>query len=138
MKSFKKFQASMKPATAHPNFEPGLSASYKDKEGYTVTVSSKKRGENMDWDHGDGTEHGNRMGHIHITNPKGKKVHSGYWMDFPEHDHPMRKDWDRHVKAGTTMQSKYYTHESTHKRLAREAEIQATRYRPLKDQFKDR
>lgn len=107
-----------------------LHASYTDKDGYTVHVYARQPGEIL----GNDGHDDKRAGRIEIEDPSGVRVKGGYWMDYPEHHWPEWTDWEKHWEAGTESEADWYKL-PIKVRLAREAEQQATAYKPLKQQW---
>lgn len=98
-------------------------ASYKDDEGYTITIyDGVPPGEEMIWSTDNGPE--GRKGTMYVTSPKGKTIQAGYWMDWSE------KEWG--------MSDAEYGALPKKERAALEVKQQATAYRPLSDDFKSR
>jgi hypothetical protein len=126
--------------------EYGHSASHKDKNGYTVTVSTRKTPSDKLFDsakpHDEHFESW-RHGRIEITHPNGQTIRTGYWMDHPEkgwthNGVDLHKDHFEHVDKGTPEKSVWRSKIPVDKRLEIEAKHQATAYDPLKKQFAER
>ena len=93
-------------------------ASYTDEDGYTVSI---------EWGVPVGSHEsmGNRRyGTMYLTDPAGKKIRSGYWMNWPE------KEWN--------LSSEKWKQLSLKQRAAIEVKQQATKYASLEDQFESR
>lgn len=91
-------------------------ASYTDDDGYTIEIV---------WGTPPGKETAlgtKRYGTMYITSPKGKKIQTGYWMNWPE------KDW--HICTP------YWEGMPYKERAKLEVKQQATKYDSLKNQFK--
>ncbi len=127
----------------------GDTASYADADGYTVTIvafaTRLKGNANIPFDP---SGHG-RAGKMYITNPRGKSVFAGYWMDFPEKGWKLRgvdlqKDWDQHVTMHGDRPKKKKWWDAVwyqiplKKRMEREVKWQALNYESLADQFAER
>lgn len=99
----------------------GLSASYTDKDGYTVTVSSRKTSTDklhsrskMRNGHSTDMYEPYRSGRITITNPNGETRGQQFWMDFPEkgwfhHGVDLFADWDAKIDVGRKHEAVWYT-----------------------------
>ena len=101
---------------------------FTDPDGYSIRVEPRTAGMNI------GDEF--RRGQMLITNPQGREVRAGYWMDQPERgwthqDVDLFDDW---VNAADKSRS-VWASLPLERRLAMEAEHQATAYRPLREQF---
>jgi hypothetical protein len=98
---------------------------YVDKEGYKVEVLPRKPGQVLRFqDETPAQVKGNdpaRMGEIQITDPKGQRARSGFWMDYWEPMHGVSKD--------------AYLKLPVNERAALEAMVQGTQYAPLREQF---
>jgi hypothetical protein len=109
--------------------------SFTDKDGYTVTITRLR----ADDPRRAGIFHC-RQGLISITSPAGKTKNCSYWMDHPE------KGW---MYRGIDLFTNFFVDAKKREdvvwyripvktRMQIEARHQATAYKPLREQFKDR
>lgn len=107
-----------------------------DGDGYTVHVHAYNgHGHNMG---------GGHHGEIHVAHPKtGEIRRTQYWMDRPEegwkHGHVnLEEDYNKHALKDQEHKSHWRSKVPLQTRLDMEAHQQATAYKPLKEQFKNR